>query len=401
MVQATEPKPVKKIRPQVGWRIRCRPGRPKPYLAMAKIPGDGTKYESKAFEKEPAARTWAKGRAAELELGIKPEVAEFLPRQTLMVADLHAALLINMRKRDLSEGYIKTMRALLNQVEKVAPNLAHPDTPSRIEALLDRPGRQGEKRLRPRTWNRLITMLGTAIDFAKTKKMLPPGVEPLADIEMRKVPRDVKPQFTLTELRHLLAQAHDHFHLAFACMVLTGMRDGEMLAVEWPDIEFDSNGGGVIVLPDREGRELKTGERIIPLEPELRTLLDPIRRTKGRLIRINRQNFNRRFDAFIAAYGVEKKGRTPHSCRHCYVGLKFATGESPGVVGLYVGHSKKDMTMHYGSAAARFRRDVDGWKRGEMRVMEGITSKIAGRPQLTGVEAARHTLRTGGKYKLI
>jgi integrase len=144
-------------------------------------------------------------------------------------------------------------------------------------------------------------------------------------------------------------------------------------------------------------RSQDCGERITPVPDELAAILAPLVRKSGRVVGVSLGNANRRFEAFLKAYGMAGHKLTPHSCRHTYVGIMTATGEPAGVVRLYVGHSADAMTHHYAEAAARFRSEVEGWQRGDLQLMEGVVSAW---PRITknGNEKVAQTLRTGGKF---
>ena len=185
----------------------------------------------------------------------------------------------------------------------------------------------------------------------------------------------VKPQFTIKELkkgfkatitsREGVTTQHP-FVIRWALYVYLGLRLREALLLRWSDF----SGGHVLVAG--KGRK----ERLVPIQDELQPYLDAYRKENdydGYLfpdyIRSgDRSNSVKMFDAFLRKCKIEKKGRSTHSLRHCYAGLMTATGEPTALLQAYMGHSQSDMTRHYSEMAARYRADVEGWKRGEIRL---------------------------------
>ncbi len=120
-------------------------------------------------------------------------------------------------------------------------------------------------------------------------------------------------------------------------------------------------------------------ERLVPLQPELATLLRLYRRAGNdhdgflfpdNIRRDDGGNLARRFDAFIKAADIPKAGRSTHSLRHCYAGLMTGSGEPTALLQAYMGHSQSDMTQHYAQAAARYRSGVAAWGRGKFTLLK-------------------------------
>jgi integrase len=332
------------------------------------------------------AKAWAETKRAQLVVGGKEsdevEVPHAAPRSTRAIGDL---LLERMAEEGLSPGHIYHMKRMLLPVARLVPDLAAPEASGILREWLNRG-------LAAVSYNRNLNQLRKLVTWSKDEGYLPATLDPLGPIKPRRVAKKLKTQFTLEQYRHLLCQGDDHYHLAFALLVYTGARISEALTIHWEDIEWDGLGGGVIVFRMRAGRKLKTGEGITPLAPELARLLEPIKKKSGPIIALSSMNANTRFNAFLAAHGLQDLGLTPHSCRHSYIGLMTATGEAAGVVRQWVRHKTEAMTFHYAEGAARYRTQVADWKRGQMQIMEGVTSPWP-RADVAGKESMRRKLR--------
>lgn len=378
-----------RMKSRQGWNVQPVRGR---WQARAQRVAGKSIYETRTFDDQAEAKAWAKRRHAELIL--EPEAARG-PKPARAgkptTREIGERMLERMTEERLSAGQIGHHRRMLAQIADRVPDLASETTPGILRAWLN------SRPLAANTFNRHLMQLRRLTNWAKEERLLEQGADPLRGIKPRRSDGKLKTQFTLEQIRHLLCQGADHFWLPFALLIYTGARVGEALTIRWEDIEWSAHGGAVVVFRRRAGRKLKTGERITPVPDELAAILAPLARPSGPVVRVSQGNANRRFDAFLAAYGLGDSGLTPHSCRHTYVGLMTATGEPAGIVRLHVGHSTESMTHHYAEAAARFRSEVEGWRRGELRLMEGIGSPWP-RKAVAGDAKVARTLRTGGKF---
>jgi len=94
------------------------------------------------------------------------------------------------------------------------------------------------------------------------------GVErPKADKAEKRAAREVKHAYTRTEAEQLIVALMDepeHWRLYFLGVLLGGFRRGEMLGVEWPQVDFDH--GGIHV-----EKQISLDEFGRPVEAELKT----------------------------------------------------------------------------------------------------------------------------------
>lgn len=118
-------------------------------------------------------------------------------------------------------------------------------------------------------------------------------------------------------------------------------------------------------------------QRLVPIQKELEPYLERHREEHdydgflfpAHVRTCDLSNAVKMFDRFLRHVGIEKKGRSTHSLRHCYAGIMTATGEPTAMVQAYMGHSQSDMTRHYAQIAARYRGDVDVWSRGCLQLL--------------------------------
>ena len=117
------------------------------------------------------------------------------------------------------------------------------------------------------------------------------------------------------------------------------------------------------------GRVKRQRERLVPLQPELAAILEPLKQDSGHLFTGKSWNPTRGFQAFLGRAGVTVAGRSPHSLRHTYAGIMTATGLPGPLLSAYLGHTSAATTMQYTKLAARYVAAVTGWSRGEMPIM--------------------------------
>lgn len=217
-----------------------------------------------------------------------------------------------------------------------------------------------------------------------------------------------KPVFTISELRKILSNDNrkDPWFLPMAIMTYTGARVQEAFHFRWEWIDWEANTVQLrewtsIPKDEREEYELKTGERIIELQPELRDILFPIKKDSGWIIadplmRSNGVGFKTRerkkpvehayaqqFNKAIVRMGIKDRAkRTAHSLRHTFISMAIAMDVTEARLMLSVGHTERDTTAEYGKAAANYRSIVKTWpkdengERGEMFIRrDGATFK--------------------------
>ena len=173
--------------------------------------------------------------------------------------------------------------------------------------------------------------------------------------------------YTLHEVKLILryALACDNSRIATAVMVLllTGLRRGELLGLQWGDISHHTLTVNRSVflencIPTVVEHQAKTfaSLRTIPLLPELEYRIQTLPKhgpfifgtKKGTIW--NPRNFSRDYVRFFARLReAEPSVRclSPHSCRHTFATLSLSSGSDIRVVQMLLGHTDIKTTSRY------------------------------------------------------
>ena len=211
-----------------------------------------------------------------------------------------------------------------------------------------------EDGMAPATINRELSLLKSIIYAAEYDGLITSNpirgrrVTKLEEPDGReKVILDLK--LTDADLRRLVDGATPHFRPILMMALVTGMRCGEILKMQWKDINLRL---GTIRIPKENSKSKK--ERIIPIDPILFDILDSIEK-KGEYVFMNEWTGGRRKDireAFRAACecaGIpsgRENGLTFHDLRHL---AAFRLVKSTDIVtaSKILGHADVKMTMRY------------------------------------------------------
>lgn len=163
------------------------------------------------------------------------------------------------------------------------------------------------------------------------------------------------------EVIAMLANATGWLRVAIALAVFAGLRMGEVRALEVRDVDLKSDrllvrrafSADQVITP-------KSGhERIVPLAPELRTILVDALRLKPATARVvvNSAGHTPASRHVLAAlkrlqrrHGLRE--RSFHSLRHAFCSMLVRNGASVEAVRLLAGHSKLEVTQRYVHATA-------------------------------------------------
>ena len=205
----------------------------------------------------------------------------------------------------------------------------------------------------PRTINFEVSVLRTFFYFLINERGLRmenpcARFKPLKDqsVKARKKP----PTYTTEETTRILNTCEDEFQKTiFATLLLTGLREQELYFLSWSDVNL--NGGTVKVTPKpKEGFSPKDyEERIIPIPPDLVTLLKKLPRT-GAWIFPNAKG--RRISHVPGGSKPSQKkanvkDATLHKFRHTYATRLLENGLDIVTVQKLLGHSDIDTTRQY------------------------------------------------------
>jgi integrase len=160
------------------------------------------------------------------------------------------------------------------------------------------------------------------------------------------------------EAAALLTALADEDRALWATAFYTGLRRGELQALEWADIDFDNNLINVVRAWDQKvgpiSPKSRAGERRVPIPKTLRQHLLTHRLRQGH----TREGFvfanshGRPFDpstilarARRAWHTAELQPVTLHECRHTYAAFMIAAGINAKALSTYMGHTSITVTL--------------------------------------------------------
>jgi integrase len=216
------------------------------------------------------------------------------------------------------------------------------------------------------TRHQAATVLGTALRRAAKMKLIP--FNPAADLAK---PRPKEPEveiLTEAEANRLLSASHAHrLHALYVLALTSGMREGEMLALHWPEIDFDAaavkvvrtlaakKGGGFTLEPPKS----KRSRRVIDLPTVAIEALNEHRKrmlAEGRDVKsgpvfvtttgnfIGRSNFCKQVHRpLLRLAGLPQ--RKFHALRHTHASTLLARGRSIRAVSERLGHGSAELTL--------------------------------------------------------
>ena len=154
---------------------------------------------------------------------------------------------------------------------------------------------------------------------------------------------------------------------AYVLLMYSGLRVGELCALTWRDIDFESktitvNKNAVEIRCEEEGAprtrlitqnstKTKSGNRIVPLTERARLALSELKKVTGEYEhiivssngqRIRPARLDRTFYKILAAVGIEQKG--VHALRHTFATMLFYNGCDVKIVSELLGHSNTKIT---------------------------------------------------------
>lgn len=281
--------------------------------------------------------------------------------------------------------------------------------------------------LAPATKNAILTMCRQVTGLAVRKRRL--AFDPLIELVRFIEPRFIKPVFSVAELRFMASDsARDHAVTArteleqaianhggtrtdaiqaiakdrnchwttlynrlkrepkadpwwLACMLMlyTGARSDESMHLRWEWFDWKA---GIITLRLADDYNSKgDAERLIPIEPELREILNPIAKTTGHILApeiragssgaspalssktgAGSKDYTGALRRFLHRIGIDPGERTAHSLRHCHISLKMARVDTNiDRLRKAVGHEKIETTQGYSQLSQLYQAEVDQW----------------------------------------
>lgn len=207
----------------------------------------------------------------------------------------------------------------------------------------------------------LLTPLRQAVRYAVNPRRLL-AVDPLAKIEVQRPARiqeiDVVDPFSAAEIAAILP--HLEPELANMCQfwIWTGLREGELIALTWTDIDLDRGVANVTKAARgarRKAPKTQAGRREVKLLPPA---LDALQRQKPLTRMLHREIFlnpttrkawghdkpiRNRWRAALLAAGV--RYRFPRQLRHTYASWMLMAREDPLWIARQMGHRDVSITL--------------------------------------------------------
>jgi integrase len=207
-----------------------------------------------------------------------------------------------------------------------------------------------------------LVILRAALDFAVEQNFI--RTNPAAKIRAARVERREIRILDDVQIRRLLAAArHDRFYSLYYVALATGMRQGELLALHWNDIDLAA--GAIRVARARDNHSARIGpvktraaRRSIDIGTDVVEVLREHRRQQeherhtGQLVwpsatggTLSPQNVrSRSFVGLQRAAGVQPPVRF-HDLRHTHATHLLAAGVNPKVVSERLGHANIAVTL--------------------------------------------------------
>ena len=226
-------------------------------------------------------------------------------------------------------------------------------------------------------------------------------VTPFRNIKPLRLPKlDIQP-LSLDEVHRALAVIRKDWHPYLATRFFTGMRTGEINALEWKHIDFEQDLILVrqsIVQGRLESTKTDGSMRDIPMVPLVRAALLEQRKQVPEGCRwvfaqrngepINLVNFtNRVWHPLLRHLGLT--ARRPYQTRHTAATLMLASGENPEWVARTLGHANTEMLFRV------YSRYVPNLTRNDGKAFTGLVSASsvqAGNAAIT--ESVQHAVAT-------
>ncbi len=217
----------------------------------------------------------------------------------------------------------------------------------------------------PKTVNNILVLMKTL--FKHAKEWGHTKINPAADIKKFKEEHREMDYLNPSEINLLLNNADEPYRTLFMTAVMTGMRRSEVLALQWGDIDWNSNtihvrrslystkstlkGGGWQFVAPKSARSKRAIVMSANLKKalEIHKIVSPI--NEHDLVFANKEGnpisgdnmLKREFHPALERAGLRKIRF--HDLRHSYTSLLIAQGENAKFIQSQLGHSSIQTTM--------------------------------------------------------
>ncbi len=190
----------------------------------------------------------------------------------------------------------------------------------------------------PRSRNNMRRLVVTLFNFAKQRGYLPRDRQTEADpVSKAKAASSKIGILEPDQMKSLLAKAEKSLVPYLVISGFAGLRQSELMRLEWEDVKFDQ---GLILV---DAKKSKTGQRrLVPMQENLVKWLHSFRDSSGRIYESPRTLG--RITSLAKELGIE----WPHNAlRHSYASYRLAVCKNAAEVAHEMGNSPQMVYQHY------------------------------------------------------
>jgi integrase len=288
---------------------------------------------TRTFQSRQDAQTWARAQEHAIETGDLPVLKGARSLTLGDVLDRYEGEVIPLKRTDSTEGYMLNVMRRHPMCEKALGYLHAQDFADFRDTRLET--------AKPATVLRNLRVLKHALKIARNEWGL---AAPVAELDKVRMPSvlvrhtDRVCDGQVAAMLHMAeAQSSHALALAVRLALATGLRRGELLALEWSDVDLHQ--GRLLVRMSKNGRP-----RMIPLTPDAIKTLGSLVPTDPRVIPISANALK------LAFARTKRKARTSfrfHDLRHEAISRFFDIGLTIPEVQMIGGHRTLSQLSRY------------------------------------------------------
>jgi len=292
--------------------------------------------------------------------------------------------------RDYAMVVKKSWRADKSRLETLVKHFKDIDlskiAPSMIQKFMAQRQKEGNSKS---TVNRYLALLKKMLNIAIEEGYLEHN--PVTKIKFYSEKDNLKERIlSEEEEKRLMDESPDHLKSIITVALQTGMRLGEILNLEWEQIDFQDQ--SILVEKTKSGRS-----RTIPINPLLFKELQKLRSDNGQSPYVfpNPETgkplttVKTSFTGACRRAGIE--GLRFHDLRHTFASLMLMRGAKPKVISEALGHSSVAFTMDV------YSHIIDGMQEEAMALLDGVLPEGASRQNNANLTPTLHNVTLMGR----
>ena len=186
-----------------------------------------------------------------------------------------------------------------------------------------------------RTKNNYRTAISNLFSFARLKKFVPQGYDPLQCVPEFKEPHRPVDILTVDQLKLLFGKVQPNFTAYLAIAAFAGLRQSEIQRLRWEHVK-----GDYIHVPPGQYRVKST--RYVPIQPNLKAWLAGCPKSDGMVVPYKNPTNN------LAKLFVDAEVELKHNClRHSFGSYRIALTQNIHQTSLEMGNSPSMIRKHY------------------------------------------------------